>query len=45
MVLDTRKVMLFIKVIDVRDQEKVGLPLEIDDGFTTDWAMVKRVCS
>ena len=44
-VLDTSKVLLFIKAVDSRDREKVGLLLETDDGLTTDWAMVKRVCS
>ena len=44
-VLDKSKVLLFIKSIDPLDQEKVGLLLETDEGLTTDWAMVKRVCS
>ena len=44
-VLDTSKVLLFLKAVDVRDREKVGLLLEDDDGLITDWAAVKRVCS
>jgi hypothetical protein len=43
-VLDTSRVLLFVKSVDARDREKIGLLLETDDGLTTDWAMVKRVC-
>ena len=44
-VLDTSKVLLFINSVDPLYREKVGLFLEIDDGLTIDWAVVKRVCS
>ena len=44
-VLDTSKDLLFIKSIDELDREKVGLLLETDEGFTIDWAFVKRVYS
>ena len=44
-VLDTSKVLLFIKSADLRDREKVGLLLETNVGLTTIWAMVKRVCN
>ena len=43
-VLDTSRVLLFVKSVDVRDREQVGFLLETDDGLTTDWAVVKRVC-
>ena len=33
MVLDTSKVLLFIKTVDARDREKVGSLLETDDGL------------
>ena len=42
-ILDTGRVLLFVKAMDVRDWEQVGLVLETDDGPTTDWAMVKIV--
>ena len=42
-VLDTSRVLLFVKSVDVRDREQVGLLLETDDGLTTDWAVVKRI--
>ena len=35
-VLDTSRVLLFVKVVDVWDRDQVGLLLEIDDGLTTD---------
>ena len=35
-VLDTSRVLLFVKVVDVRDREQVGLLLETDDGPTED---------
>jgi hypothetical protein len=44
-VLDTSRVLLFVKSVDVRDREKVGLLLETDEGLTANWAVVKRVCS
>ena len=43
-VLDTSRVLLFIKSVDVRDRKQVGLLLETEDGLTADWAVVKRVC-
>jgi hypothetical protein len=43
-VLDTSHVLLFVKSVDARDREKIGLLLETDDGLTADWAVVKRVC-
>ena len=44
-ILDTSRVLLFVKVVDMRDQGQLGLLLETDDGLTADWAVVKRVCS
>jgi hypothetical protein len=41
-VLDRSCVLLFVKLVDARDQEKIGLLLETDDGLTADWAVVKR---
>jgi hypothetical protein len=43
-VLDTSRVLLFVKSVDAKDREKIGLLLETDDGLTADWAVVKRVC-
>jgi hypothetical protein len=43
-VLDTSRVLLFVKSVDVRDRETIGSLLETDNGLTADWAMVKRVC-
>jgi hypothetical protein len=43
-VLDTSRVLLFVKSVDAKDREKIGLLLEIDDGLPADWAVVKRVC-
>ena len=43
-VLDTSRVLLFVKFVDVRDREQVDLLLETDDGLTADWAVMKRVC-
>ena len=43
--LDMSRVLLFVKAVDVWDQDQVGLLLKTDDEFTSDWAMVKRVCS
>ena len=34
--LDTRKVLLFIKAVDALYKEKVGLLLETDERLTTD---------
>ena len=42
-ILDTRKILLFIKSIGMMDREKVGLRLETDDRRTTDMTIVKRV--
>ena len=42
--LDTSKVLVFIKSVDEMDWEKVDLLLETDEGLTADWAVVKRVC-
>jgi hypothetical protein len=42
-VLDTSRVLLFVKSVDAGDREKIGLLLETDDGLTADWAVVKRV--
>ena len=42
-VLDTSRVLLFVKSVDVRDREQVGLLLETDDELTADWVVVKRV--
>ena len=35
-VLDTSRVLLFVKVVDVRDREQVVLLLETDNGLTAD---------
>ena len=43
-VLDTSRVLLFVRSVDERDREQVGLLLETEDGLTADWAAVKRVC-
>ena len=43
--LNTSKVLLFINSVNPQDQEKVKLLLEMDKGLTTDWMVVKRVCS
>ena len=42
--LNTNKVLLFLKFVDTLDREKVGLLLETNEGLMTDWAVVKRVC-
>ena len=44
-VLNTSRVLLFVKAVDALDREKVGLLLETDEGLTIDWAVVKQVCS
>ena len=43
-ILDTSQVLLFGKSVNERDREQVGLLLETEDGLTTNWAAVKRVC-
>ena len=43
-ILDTSRVLLFVKSVDERDREQVGSLLETEDGLTTDWAVVMRVC-
>ena len=35
-ILDTSRVLLFVKSMDMRDREQVGLLLETDDGLTDD---------
>ena len=42
--LDTSKVLLFIKCVDLLDQEKVGFLLKTDEGITKDSGLVKWVC-
>ena len=44
-VLDTSRVLLFVKSVNALDRESVGPLLETDEGLTTDWAVVKGVCS
>ena len=44
-VLYTSRVLLFVKSVNALDRGSVGTVLETDDGLTTDWAMVKGVCS
>ena len=41
--LDTNKVMLFVKSVDLLDCKMVGLLLEVDKGLTTHRVAVKRV--
>ena len=43
-VLDTSRVLLFVKAVDALDREKVGLLLETDEGLTT-VSVVKGVCN
>jgi hypothetical protein len=43
-VLDTSRVLLFVKSVDARNRQKIGLLLETDEELTADWAVVKRVC-
>ena len=43
-ILDTSRLLLFVKSVDARDREQVGLLLETDDRLTAEWAVVKRVC-
>ena len=43
-ILDTSRVLLFVKSVDESDWDQVGALLETDDGLTTDLAAVKRAC-
>ena len=43
--LDTSKVLLFVKLVDLLDRDNVGLLLETDEGLTANWATVKGVYS
>ena len=43
--LDTSWVLLFVRSVNALDGGSVGPLLETDDGLTTDWAVLKRVCS
>ena len=43
--LNTSRALLFIKLVNPRDHEKVGLLLETDEGLMTNWAVVKRIYS
>ena len=43
--LDTSRVLLFVKSVNALDRGSVGLLLEKDDGMTANWAVVKRVCN
>jgi hypothetical protein len=42
--LDTSRVLLFVKSVDARDREKVGFSLETNDRRLADCAAVKKVC-
>ena len=42
--LDTSRFLLFVKSVNALDRGSVGPLLETDDGLTTDWAVLKRVC-
>ena len=44
-VLETSKVLFFVTSFDSRVRESVDLLLETNRGLTTDWAIVKEVCS
>ena len=44
-VLDTNRVLLFIKSVNALDQESVGPELETDEGLTADWVVVEGVWS
>ena len=44
-VLDTSRVLLFIKSVHALDREKVVFLLETDEGLKNDWVVVKGVCS
>ena len=43
-ILDTSRVLLFVKSVDERDRDQVGSLLETEDGLMTDWAAVRRAC-
>ena len=43
--LDTSKVLIFIRTVDPLHWEKMGLLLETNEGLMTHWALVERVCS
>ena len=43
-IIDSTKVLLFIKVADMKDQMELGLLLENVDGPITNWIAVKRDC-
>ena len=43
--LDTSKVLLFLKAVGVQNREKMCFLLENENKLITDWATVKRVCS
>ena len=44
-VLDTSRMLFFIKSVDALYRERVGPLLETNEGLTTDWAVVKGVCN
>ena len=44
MTLDTSRVLLFVKSVNAKDRAQMGYLLETDEGLTTDWSVVKRVC-
>ena len=44
-VLDTSRVLLFVKSVNALNRGSVGPLLETDEGLTTDWAIAKGVCS
>ena len=47
-VLDGDKVLLFLKVVDAKDQRELGSFLEDEtqpNGLVADWAVVKKACS
>ena len=39
---DSSNIVLFVKVVDVRDMTKLGLILKNEDGLTAYWFLVKR---
>ena len=44
-VLNTSRVLLFIKSVNALVRERVGTLPEMDEGLMADWAVVKGVCS
>ena len=36
--------LLFLKLVDVKDERELGLLLENEDGLIVDWAIVKTTC-